>query len=114
MRKRNSFDADLAVLVLQQQVEFSQYIRPICLWPSVQSTNDIEGQEGTVVGWGQQNSERIVSNVPKKIDLPIVNALTCLQKSEALSQTISERTYCAGTLDGSGPCHGDSGKFHII
>lgn len=112
MRQRDSYDADLAVLVLQQQVQFTQYIRPICLWPSVQGTNDVEGQRGTVVGWGK-DTDRTVSNVPKKIDLPIVNSLTCIQTTEALSKTISHRTFCAGTLDGNGPCNGDSGKSRI-
>lgn len=108
-RQRESYDADIAVLVMQKQVEFSQFVRPICLWPSGMTIGDVEGQKGTVVGWGKDGSDRIVSNIPKKVDLPIVNSLTCVQTSESLSKAISNRTFCAGTLNGDGPCHGDSG-----
>lgn len=45
----------------------------------------------------------------KKVNLPIVNSITCVQTSESLSKAVSNRTFCAGTLNGDGPCHGDSG-----
>lgn len=109
MKQQQSFDADVAVIVLQRQVTFSQYIRPICLWPSATGINDVEGQRGTVIGWGR-DADFQISTTPKKVDLPIVNTLSCIQKSEQLSKTVSHRTFCAGTLDGTGPCRGDSGK----
>lgn len=108
-RQRESFDADIAILILTKSVEFTQYVRPICLWPSGSTYQEIDGKKGTVVGWGKDGTDRIVSNVPKKIDLPIVDTITCIQTSESLSKAVSNRTFCAGTLDGDGPCHGDSG-----
>lgn len=108
-KQRESYDADIAILVMDKYVEFSQYVRPICLWPSVSGLNDVEGKRGTVVGWGKDGTDRIVSTTPKKVDLPIVNLITCVQTSESLSKAISQRTFCAGTLNGDGPCHGDSG-----
>lgn len=104
-----SFDADIAIIALQKHVSFTQYIRPICLWPTESNINDIVGQNGTIVGWGQDGSSYLVSNIPKKIDLPIVTPFTCIQTTDALAKSVSYRTFCAGTLAGDGPCHGDSG-----
>lgn len=104
-----SYDADIAVLSLQRIVSYTEYIRPICLWPAASGSRDVEGQSGAVVGWGKDGSGNTVSNVPKKIDLPIVNSLTCIQTSESLAKAVSNRTFCAGSLNGDGPCHGDSG-----
>lgn len=109
-RQRESYDADISILVMQRPVEFTQYVRPICLWQPTNGIQDVEGHRGTVVGWGKDGSDRIVSTIPRKVDLPIVNSLTCVQTSESLSKVISQRTFCAGTLNGDGPCHGDSGK----
>lgn len=108
---RDSFDADVAILIMSKRVEYNQYVRPVCLWEPDSSLQDVEGKRGTVVGWGKDGTDRVVSNIPKKVDLPIVNTITCIQTSESLSKVVSNRTFCAGTLNGDGPCHGDSGKF---
>lgn len=109
--KRNgeSYDADIAILIMTKKVEFNEVVRPACLWPPTNGIQDVEGKKGTVVGWGKE-ANNVVSNIPKKVELPIVNSITCVQTSESLSKAISNRTFCAGTLDGNGPCHGDSGK----
>lgn len=113
-RQRESYDADIALLVMNKQVEFNQYVRPVCLWSGPPNIHEVEGKKGTVVGWGKDGTDRIVSNIPKRIDLPIVNSITCVQTSESLYKAVSNRTFCAGTLNGDGPCHGDSGKYFDI
>lgn len=110
MEKSNSYDADLSILVLQQTIEFTKYIRPVCLWPARTDVNEVTNKRGTVVGWGRDEFNP-VSDIPKKIDLPIVSPFTCVQRSPALTHIISERTFCAGTLDNRGPCKGDSGNL---
>lgn len=108
-KQKESFDADIAVLIMTKHVDFNEYVRPACLWPGVSTVQEIEGKTGVVVGWGKDGTDRVVSNIPKKVNLPIVNSITCVQTSESLSKAVSNRTFCAGTLDGDGPCHGDSG-----
>lgn len=105
---KQSFDADIAILIMDRQISYTQYIRPICLWPATSGIQDVEGSSGTVVGWGK-NEFDVVSEFPKKIDLPIVNVVKCLQTSSSLIGLISTRTFCAGALSGDRPCHGDSG-----
>lgn len=110
-KQRDSFDADIAILVITKRVEFNEFVRPACLWPGKSSIQEIEGKNGVVVGWGKDGTDRVVSNIPKKVNLPIVNSITCVQTSESLSKAVSNRTFCAGTLNGDGPCHGDSGEI---
>lgn len=110
-RQRESYDADIAILVMEKRVEFNEYIRPVCLWSGSSNIQNVEGLKGTVVGWGKDGTDKIVSNIPKKVDLPIVNTITCVQTSESLYKAVSNRTFCAGTLNGDGPCHGDSGNY---
>lgn len=110
-REEGSFDADIATLIMTRQVEFNQYIRPVCLWPPATDVLDIEGQNATVAGWGKYIADTDVSSVLRKIVLPIVDPLTCIKKSNALINVISQRTFCAGALNGGGPCYGDSGKL---
>lgn len=112
-RNHDSYDADIAILIMTKQIEFNEFVRPVCLWPATNGIQDVEGKMGTVVGWGKE-ANNVVSNIPKKVELPIVNSITCVQTSESLSKAISNRTFCAGTLDGNGPCHGDSGKIFIF
>lgn len=73
-----SYDADMAVLIMQRPVTYTQYIRPICLWPERDDIKDIEGNSGSVVGWGDDGSGNLVSNIAKKVDLPVVNTITCV------------------------------------
>lgn len=109
-KQRDSYDADIAILVMTKRVDFNEFVRPACLWPGPSNIQEIVGKKGVVVGWGKDGTNHEVSNIPKKVDVPIVDSLTCVQTSEALSQAVSNRTFCAGTLNGDGPCHGDSGN----
>jgi len=43
-----SLEADLAILKLKARVEYTEYVRPICLWQFSSDINDIVGQTGTV------------------------------------------------------------------
>lgn len=112
-KKAFSFDADLAILVLQEPVTFSQYIWPVCLWPAATDLKDVEGRTGTVVGWGRDENGQLL-DVANQVEIPIVDNLACVQRSPTLIDNVSSRTFCAGSLDGSGPCRGDSGSFALF
>ena len=47
------FDADIAMVVLDQFVRYSEFIRPICLWTGDTDVRFIENEVGTLVGWGE-------------------------------------------------------------
>ena len=46
------FYNDLALLRLDRPVEFNEYVQPICLPSSSQSTKAFVGEVATVAGWG--------------------------------------------------------------
>lgn len=108
-RTEGSFDADIAILIMPTSVQFNQYIRPICEWSADTDVNEINGTSGTVAGWGRDADNRI-TGVLRQIVLPIVDSLTCVRRSDLLNKAVSPRTFCAGTLNGDGPCQGDSGE----
>ena len=45
-----SYDADIAIIVMDFPVEYSQYIRPICVWKFPEDLDDVVGQNGTLAG----------------------------------------------------------------
>ncbi|XP_023299136.2 serine protease gd-like [Lucilia cuprina] len=107
-------DADLAILHLKQPVQFTNNIRPICLWTDNIDTRYIEGQAGVVAGWGADEQGRTFTPVPKKVDTKIVSDAECLRSSPAYNMLTSPRTFCAGNRDDTGPCMGDSGSGLMI
>lgn len=114
-RRTTSKDADLAILMANQVIEFNDFIQPVCLWSTDKNVDDDDASNmetiGTVVGWGRNSVNRLISKFPRKIELPIVEVDECRLSSDRIAAALSNRTFCAGTLDGlDGPCHGDSGK----
>lgn len=106
------FDADVAILVIQNHITFTTTIKPICLWPtSVDRTFSIIGENGTLVGWGQP-LENIEENVPRKLVLPVVPNQRCFPSNNTIK---TKRVFCAGTKKpGQSPCNGDSGSAFAI
>ncbi|CAH0550856.1 unnamed protein product [Brassicogethes aeneus] len=106
-------DADIAVIELSETIHFTAFVRPICLWSNNDDLNKIVGDQGTVAGWGK-NEKGHTSPEPKQTWLPVVDQETCLRSAHEFAYITSERTFCAGMRDGSGPCNGDSGSGFIL
>ncbi|KAJ8921254.1 hypothetical protein NQ315_013726 [Exocentrus adspersus] len=109
-----SSDADIAVLTLSESVEFTKYIRPLCLWSGSNDLNNVVGKEGTVVGWGKDENGDLMTAEPRQTSLPIVSQEQCLRSSYQFQYITSNRTFCAGFRNGSGPCNGDSGSGFLV
>jgi hypothetical protein len=107
--KDYTFSNDIAVLVMSQDVDFTDYIRPVCLWGGSDDQNEIVGQEGIVVGWGKDSEGSRVTQEPKKITVPIVSLTTCRGSNPLFFDLTSDTTICGGAKQGAGPCTGDSG-----
>lgn len=103
----SEYDGDIAVVVLQSAVTFSEYIQPICLGQG--STDDVIGMSGIIVGWGSDRNGFEITRAPQGISIPIVESSVCKASNELFNTIKSNRTFCAGFRDGRGPCHGDSG-----
>ncbi|KAJ2937785.1 hypothetical protein O0L34_g18565 [Tuta absoluta] len=112
---------DVALVRLNRTVEFTSFIRPICL-----PTTDITVSPSTnlrflATGWGAVKDQLIVSSalgqtyfkkheyeydgVKRQVDLPFVDQMTCADTYRFLSPG----HICAGGEKGKDSCSGDSG-----
>ncbi|EEB20276.1 hypothetical protein Phum_PHUM609370 [Pediculus humanus corporis] len=110
--KYNSTDfrSDIAVLELTTPVEYSDYVRPICMWDRTNTRiEEVEGKLGTVVGWGFDEHKMLTEEL-RQAKMPVVEQKTCLWSyPDFYPQFTSNMTYCAGFKNGTSVCNGDSG-----
>ncbi|KAJ6643741.1 Serine protease gd [Pseudolycoriella hygida] len=100
------YDADLTILVLSDIVDFTNYIRPICM-----PDDDLPvGARGTIVGWGLSENSKVEERQAVPIEAPtsILNDTYCYTTQRFLALFASSRTFCGGGEGGS-PNKGDSG-----
>lgn len=105
-----TFDADLAMLVTTDQIKFSEYIQPVCLWDSDVLPSETEA---LVAGWGTSENKTL-EPLPKKLRLKIHDYESCIKDHPDLVQIASSRSICGGDGKGSGACYGDSGNGLFI
>lgn len=102
----DSFDADVAILVNEDEIPMTRLIIPICMWTS---SADPAVNEGIVAGWGiDSNDANHHSPIPKQIKVPIHDNADCLYGNPLLAGLMSARTLCAGSRDQTGPCLGNT------
>ncbi|XP_055603930.1 uncharacterized protein LOC129752164 [Uranotaenia lowii] len=101
---------DIAVLVLDRNVRYSEFVIPICLERSgVGSTENLVGKRGWVAGWGLTENNSISLQL-KTAQMPVVNDTECVQNDPILfGRFISAGVYCASDRNGTSVCLGDSG-----
>lgn len=102
---------DIAILTLNNPVQFQDFILPICLWSK--NLNSSKYSQGTVAGWG---TDEISPNTAttNQILMPIVPEVECLRSNEAFHYLTSNMTFCAGSKNAAGPCKGDSGAGFMV
>ncbi|XP_077298835.1 serine protease gd-like [Arctopsyche grandis] len=105
---RSNLHNDIAVLSVAT-IQFTDYIKPICIWDGLDSQELIVGKNGKVVGWGRDETGQLVTAEPKLVTMPIVSTETCKASNVEFIRYTSDTTLCAGNRDGVGPCNGDSG-----
>ncbi|XP_039315591.1 serine protease gd isoform X2 [Solenopsis invicta] len=106
-----SGDSDLAILIFRRPIKYGNSIRPICLWPNnLTDIQHVVNRLGYVVGWGEDETGRRNTDDPRMVRVPIVKQETCLRSDTTFASLTSERTFCAGWLNETGPCNGDSGS----
>lgn len=98
------FSNDIAVITLLNPVSYSNFIRPICI-PS----KKLHFSSGTVAGWGIIDDHDTMSNLPRKVELPILSDGDCFRNDPRLALISWPESFCAGKV-GSGVCRGDSGS----
>uniref|UniRef100_A0A182QY24 Peptidase S1 domain-containing protein n=1 Tax=Anopheles farauti TaxID=69004 RepID=A0A182QY24_9DIPT len=105
----STFNDDIAILKLNAQFTYDDYVQPVCIRSVPQDIGQLVGAFGTVVGWGwtEQNS---TSSTLRQANIPVASAEDCLKSDRALfSQVLTTKVYCAGSRNGTSSCNGDSG-----
>ncbi|GAB6026967.1 hypothetical protein CHUAL_013636 [Chamberlinius hualienensis] len=100
---------DIALLKLNRPVNYTDYIRPLCLPDEANDPiGDLMGQFATVVGWGTTSFGGRGSGVLRYAEVPIWDNSDC---DNVYTQSIEKIYLCAGYPDGGkDACQGDSGS----
>lgn len=104
------FNNDVALIKLNQIVNFNQFIRPVCL----STTKMLNINYGTVVGWKVHDDDGKISNFPREVEVPMLNAFKCVQNNRDLLDIFDHETMFCGGKDGVGVCQGDSGSGFYV
>lgn len=108
------FYSDIAVIKLKLNVEFTDYIRPICLWTTDSDIRNVINTTGSVPGWGYDESGFVTEELAF-VQMPIVSHETCIWSNRDLfSRITSDRAFCAGFRNGTSVCNGDSGGGLVL
>ncbi|KAM4717151.1 serine protease 27-like [Anableps anableps] len=101
-----SNDNDLALVKLPSAVEFTNYIRPVCL--AADGSVFADGLDCWVTGFGTINEDGSTLPFPQtlqEVDVPIVSNSRC-----SSIYSLTNNMLCAGLTDGGkDSCQGDSG-----
>ncbi|KAI4455190.1 modular serine protease [Holotrichia oblita] len=120
---------DIAVMKLLLPVEFTNFVRPICLWEGDTDISNVVGKSGemsypviiinsyirvfettgTVVGWGYDEKDKLSEELTI-LNIPIVPKDVCIYSlPDFYSKFTTPDSYCAGFSNGTSVCNGDSG-----
>lgn len=106
----NLYNHDIALLLLEEPVDFDEFLRPICL--PKDDLKLIPGTYCTVVGWGKSmhDEEADYLSVAHEVGVPIVHHSICAKWYQMQDVPISKSMLCAGYAEGKkDACQGDSG-----
>lgn len=99
--------ADIALLILEKEVTFTDYIWPICL-PSL--STEVFGISGTAAGYGLISTTSSYQHIAKFAELKTISLLECYKNSTNSGNVVSEKSFCT-QQDGVSLC---SGNFDLI
>lgn len=112
---QDSYDADIAILVLEDATTFNQFVQPVCL-PS-KSDNVVTGR-GVVVGWHVKDPSYRDDNYLVSFELksPVVDDQSCFEAFPRLMTFSSSRTICSGYVRQrkGAPLESAGGGFHFL
>ena len=98
---------DLAIITLEQDVEFNEYARPICL--PTDCTREYANDQVWVAGWGVESWPGNQSNVLREAKLTTMsNTECCTSPNKYRCCEITDDMICAADKSRR-PCYGDSG-----
>lgn len=107
---------DIALVKLKNEVTFTKFIQPACLWYKNADKKLPSGPiMGTIIGWGINENENVSIKL-NQVQFPMVPDDICIQnKPDYFLQVLNGLRFCAGNLEVAVACNGDSGGgFHVF
>ncbi|XP_003783951.1 enteropeptidase [Otolemur garnettii] len=99
-------DNDIAMMHLEVQVNYTDYIQPICLPEENQAFPP--GRMCFIAGWGRLIHQGPTANILQEAEVPLLSNEKCQQQMQEYN--ITENMICAGYEEGgTDTCQGDSG-----
>ncbi|XP_018324255.1 modular serine protease-like isoform X2 [Agrilus planipennis] len=97
-----NFGSDIAILILKVAIQYSDFIKPICLdWNLYDITEHLtENSIGTVVGMGITEDDKFSLQL-REVKIPVVSAKKCINvQSRDFKKFITYTSFCAGWNNG--------------
>lgn len=117
-----TMDADVALIYLEEDAIYTDYVKPICLPLRKKDADNIllkPGTTGVVTGWGLLSNPRLDSHgspiysypkILQKVTVPVVNQTVCKEANKDRKHVVTSNMFCAGYAEGGrDACRGDSG-----
>ncbi|KAK5621203.1 hypothetical protein CRENBAI_012139 [Crenichthys baileyi] len=103
---RLSKHGDIAMMHLQQPINFTQWVQPVCL--PAQGQSFTAGRKCFIAGWGREAEGGSLPDVLQEAQLPLLDQDQCQHLLP--EYTITSGMLCAGYPEGGvDSCQGDSG-----
>ena len=108
-----TYNNDIAVVSMERSVQFTAFIRPLCL-PEI--NEDYAGSVGTIIGWGRLSHNGLLPDSLQESRVPILSQESCRYESNHVAEEITENMVCAGYRGeaATDACQGDSGGPLIL
>ncbi|KAF5289823.1 hypothetical protein FQA39_LY14978 [Lamprigera yunnana] len=106
-----NYGSDIAIIVLNEPVTFSEFVRPVCIdWTLQDLKQHLSNNTlGLVVGMGITENDTY-SNALRSTYLPVISENICINMQQRdFKKYVTYTTFCAGWQNGTGVCNGDSG-----
>lgn len=105
-----TYENDIALLKLYNEITFNSYVQPICLWQGDTRLNNIVSQSGYIVGWGLNEDFKLPQDL-NEATVPIVSRKECVESDPDHYNKFyfESKTFCAGHRNGTHAAQGDSG-----
>ncbi|CAB3384774.1 Hypothetical predicted protein [Cloeon dipterum] len=103
-------NSDVGLMILSKQIEITDHVRPICLWNDDSNVTRVAGTEAMAVGFGLADNYTLPDKL-QEARLPIRGHKECyLSKRRFFGKyLVPGDNFCAGYMNGTTTCNGDSG-----
>ncbi|KAF2881990.1 hypothetical protein ILUMI_24171 [Ignelater luminosus] len=101
---------DVALIRLKTVVNYTDFIKPVCLPISSELQNKaFSGETVTLAGWGRAQTTAGMSEKKLKVELPVKSNQDCATFYRQRDIQVAGSQICAGGERGKNACNGDSG-----